>query len=306
MRPLGFGRAAQGNGTEPPTPLGPRDLGKLSLSWSSNFSSRELEQHLILHPGHSWWVPSINEYLIGGPWRHRDEITVIQELHARHRNEDLVASLVAGCREREQRLVVMLDQYEGRRESFYTRLGFNMLQHIIIYELPRIPRPIPAPRRLRFIPATSSLRPDLLRVDHAAFPWLWWNSSGEFDAYSSLYGVEMYLAYEPGGTPVAYVGLTSYRGWGHLDRIAVIPDSQGTGYGLETLHFAAARLSDLGARRIGLSTQADNVRSQQLYERYGFRRTGGNDYTIYGIWLDQGEHGVQSSEFKVQGSSPER
>jgi len=40
------------------------------------------------------------------------------------------------------------------------------------------------------------------------------------------------------------------------------------------------------ARRVGLSTQADNLRSQQLYERYGFRRAGGNDYTIYGSWLD--------------------
>ena len=70
-------------------------------------------------------------------------------------------------------------------------------------------------------------------------------------------------------------------------RIAVIPGRQGAGYGLETLHFAIARLSDLGARRVGLSTQADNFRSQQLYERYGFRRTGGNDYTIYGQWLDE-------------------
>lgn len=300
MRPLGFGRLARGRGTEPPTLLGPRDLGRLSLSWSSNFTTRELEQHLVLHPGTSWWVPSINEYAIGGPWRHRDEITVLQELHARQRDADLVAALVDGCRARGQRLVVMIDQYEGRRESFYTRLGFGLLQHIIIYELGRIPRPIPPPRRLRFVPVTSSLRPDLLRVDHDAFPWLWWNSSGEFDAYSALYGVELYLAYEPDGTPVAYVGITAYRGWGHLDRIAVIPGRQGTGYGLETLHFAVARLSDLGARRVGLSTQADNVRSQHLYERYGFHRSGGNDYTIYGQWLDGG-NGVAGPRLQVPG-----
>src|SRR5690349_12153708 len=142
MRPLGFGRSAPGSGTEAPVLLAPRDLGRLSLSWSSNFTSRELEQHLVQYPSASWWVPSINEYLIGGPWRHRDEITVIQELHSRQRNEDLVAALVAGCRERGQRLVVMLAQYEGRRETFYSRIGFDMLEHIITYELPRIPRPI--------------------------------------------------------------------------------------------------------------------------------------------------------------------
>ena len=87
-------------------------------------------------------------------------------------------------------------------------------------------------------------------------------------------------------------------------RIAVIPERQGAGYGLETLHFAIARLSDLGARRVGLSTQANNIRSQQLYERYGFRRTGGNDYTIYGVWLDEGAAEVPSSRLRVPGSGP--
>jgi ribosomal protein S18 acetylase RimI-like enzyme len=289
MRPIGFGRSSNGAADEGPAPLGPRDLAHLSLGWSSSFTMRELEQHLLTHPGLSWWIPSSGEYLIGGPWRHRGEIAVIQELTGRLRNEELVAAMVAGSRKLGQRLVVMLDQYEGRRESFYSRIGFDLLQHIIIYELPRIPRPIPAPRRLRFALYTPGLRDDLLRVDHAAFPWLWWNSEAEFASYAALYGVEIFVGYEADGTPASYVGITSYRGWGHLDRIAVIPDRQGAGYGLEALNFAIGRLSDLGARRVGLSTQADNIRSQHLYERYGFRRTGGSDYTIYGTWLDKDE-----------------
>lgn len=286
MRPIGFGRAASGSADEAPLLLEPRDVHRLSLGWSSAFTTRELEQHLLTYPGRSWWIPSTNDYLIGGPWRHRDEIAVIQELNGRLRSEDLVAAMVQGCRERGLRLVVMLDQHEGRRDSFYSRIGFEMLQHIIIYELPRIPRGIPEARKLRYVPLTPAVQADLLHVDHAAFPWLWWNSSAEFSAYASLYGVEIYLAYEEDGTPVAYVGLTSYRGWGHLDRIAVLPTRQGAGYGLDALHFAISRLGDLGARRVGLSTQADNIRSQYLYERYGFRRAGGSDYTIYGSWLN--------------------
>jgi RimJ/RimL family protein N-acetyltransferase len=286
MRPIGFGRTASGSADEEPILLEPRDVHRLSLGWSSAFTTRELEQHLLTYPGRSWWIPSTNDYLIGGPWRHRDEIAVIQELNGRLRSEDLVAAMVQGCRERGLRLVVMLDQYEGRRDSFYSRIGFEMLQHIIIYELPRIPRGIPEARKLRYVPLTPAMQADLLHVDHAAFPWLWWNNSAEFSAYASLYGVEIYLAYEQDGTPVAYVGLTSYRGWGHLDRIAVLPTRQGTGYGLDALHFAVSRLGDLGARRVGLSTQADNIRSQHLYERYGFRRAGGSDYTIYGTWLN--------------------
>ncbi|MGN6673182.1 MAG: GNAT family N-acetyltransferase [Thermomicrobiales bacterium] len=293
MNPIrGFGRAPQDPLNEAPARLEPRDLARLSLSWSSNYTTRDLEQHLLEHPGLSWWIPSLNEYLVGGPWRHRTEIVVIQELTARLRDEELVEALVAECRRRALPLVVMLDQYEIRRDSFYSRIGFALLQHIIIYELPRLPRVAPQPRHLRFVPLSATNQDDLLRVDHAAFPWLWWNSAAEFAAYAALYGVEIYIGYEQDGTPAAYIGITSYRGWGHLDRIAVIPDRQGTGYGLEALNFAIARLSEHGARRVGLSTQADNIRSQHLYETYGFRRTNGSDYTIYGRWLDEDESKV--------------
>ncbi|HEY8598832.1 MAG TPA: hypothetical protein VIL85_10410, partial [Thermomicrobiales bacterium] len=80
MRPIGFGRATNGAADEVPVPLEPRDLARLSLGWSSAFTTRELEQHLLTYPGRSWWVPGGGEYLIGGPWRSRDEITSIGEL----------------------------------------------------------------------------------------------------------------------------------------------------------------------------------------------------------------------------------
>ena len=286
MNLINFGCPVRAAADATPVPLRSRDVDALHLGWSSAFSPRDLEEHLRRHPGLSWWVPANGEYLIGGPWRHRDEIAVIQELTARVRTEALVAAFTGACRERGLRLAVMLDQHESRREEFYARIGFDLLQEIVIYELPCLPRPIPAPATLRFAPVTPATRGALLAVDHAAFPWLWWNSAAEFDAYAALYGVELFLGCEPDGTPVSYVGITSYRGWGHLDRIAVIPDRQGAGYGLEALNFAVGRLAEHGARRVGLSTQADNARSQHLYERYGFRRTGGGDYSIYGVWLD--------------------
>jgi RimJ/RimL family protein N-acetyltransferase len=40
-----------------------------------------------------------------------------------------------------------------------------------------------------------------------------------------------------------------------------------------------------GARRIGLSTQGDNARSQRMYEHVGFKRSRSNDYRLYGHWL---------------------
>ena len=68
----------------------------------------------------------------------------------------------------------------------------------------------------------------------------------------------------------------------HLDRIAVRPDLQGSGYGAATLAFTVETLFHRGSRRVGLSTQATNHRSRRLYERFGFRRTPGHDYDLYG------------------------
>jgi ribosomal protein S18 acetylase RimI-like enzyme len=126
----------------------------------------------------------------------------------------------------------------------------------------------------------------LLSVDHAAFPWLWWNNVAEFAAYARVPGVELYVGRDARDVPVAYVGLTHFRGWGHLDRIGVVPGVQGTGYGLEALRFAVHLLRSGGATRVGLSTQANNTRSQHLYHRYGFQRTYQNDYNIYGVWVN--------------------
>jgi ribosomal protein S18 acetylase RimI-like enzyme len=39
-----------------------------------------------------------------------------------------------------------------------------------------------------------------------------------------------------------------------------------------------------GVRRVGLSTQRTNFRSQRLYERFGFHRTSEHDYRLFGAW----------------------
>jgi ribosomal protein S18 acetylase RimI-like enzyme len=125
---------------------------------------------------------------------------------------------------------------------------------------------------------------ELLRLDHAAFPWLWWNSAAEFAAYAETTGVRLFLGRER-GRPIAYVGVTSFPGWGHLDRIAVDPTAQERGLGREALAFAVGALAQAGAGRVALSTQETNVRSQRLYERFGFRRTPDHDYRLYGATL---------------------
>ena len=133
-------------------------------------------------------------------------------------------------------------------------------------------------------PADDEAMADLLRIDHAAFPWLWRNSVEEFAAYVRTPGVRLALGRD-GARAVAYIGATSYAGWGHLDRIAVAPEAQGRGFGREALAAAIDLLTADGARRVALSTQRANERSQRLYERFGFRRSPSHDYRLYGAPL---------------------
>ncbi|MBX6343245.1 MAG: GNAT family N-acetyltransferase, partial [Thermomicrobiaceae bacterium] len=130
---------------------------------------------------------------------------------------------------------------------------------------------------------------ELVALDHASFPWLWWNSVEEFENYFGSPGVEIYLGRDHAGAAVSYIGVTRFRNWGHLDRIAVAPERQGEGLGLQSLDFAVEVLARGGARRVGLSTQARNVRSRTLYERYGFQRSPSQDYCLYGRWLGPAE-----------------
>ncbi len=126
----------------------------------------------------------------------------------------------------------------------------------------------------------------LVSLDHDAFPWLWRNSAEEFRLYLAMPEVEVWVGLS-GERLVSYVGLTHFPGWGHLDRIAVAPVAQSAGFGRESLRFAVHRVAELGARRMGLSTQGDNVRSQRLYESVGFRRTAEHDYSVRGVVFDQ-------------------
>jgi ribosomal protein S18 acetylase RimI-like enzyme len=123
----------------------------------------------------------------------------------------------------------------------------------------------------------------LVAIDEAAFPWLWRNSRTEFKAYIPAPGVEVSLIVSADG-PVAYLGVTHFPGWSHLDRMAVAPHAQGRGMGRAALDLAVDSMRHRGARRAALSTQRTNLRSQRLYERFGFRRTPELDYKLFGIW----------------------
>ncbi|MDP9358446.1 MAG: GNAT family N-acetyltransferase [Chloroflexota bacterium] len=269
------------------------DVPLLRLGWHNRLDAHEAQRLVTSYPGRSVWIPDSREFALAGPWRHRDEVAAIQELSAIRRVDAMMQAVVSNCRDAGAAVVLMTELTERRRPALYERIGFQLLEEVITYEL-ELPFDHPiAAAPLTFVPVHTSDEAgmaELLRLDQAAFPWLWWNSDLEFRAYASTPGVDLYLGLLD-GRPVSYVGTTSYAGWGHLDRIAVDPAVQGSGWGKRSLAFAMSLLAARGARRIGLSTQRDNLRSQRLYEGVGFRRSRGNDYWLYGVVLRQPKQG---------------
>jgi len=266
-------------------PLRHDDLGRLRIDWRARLSITDIQRCIDQLPGLSVWDPETLEYIIAGPWRNRTDIVNVAEIAAVRESEALLRALTERSHDAGIELVLMLEVDERRSARSLQRAGFSHVEQVVTYELDRRDAPrVERSRNLVFIPADvrdPSIVAALVEIDHAAFPWLWWNSAEEFRLYADLPGVEMYLALED-GRPIAYTGFTLFPGWGHLDRIAVRPDIQGRGYGSATLAFTADTLFSRGCRRIGLSTQETNIRSRRLYEHFGFRRTPGHDYDLYG------------------------
>lgn len=263
------------------------DLPRLRLDIGIKVGEATARRVIEAYPGRSVWIPATLEFALIAPWRHRDEIALVQELDATANAERLVAAAVERARGGGAAALLVVEMDEVRRPRFYARAGLRPLEQVVTYELIGAATWLRRDGGLTFEridPTDPAWMADLLRLDHAAFPWLWWNSADEFAIYARTAGVQLFLGRER-GVMVAYVGVTSYPGWGHLDRIAVDPAAQGRGIGRQALAFAVGALSGAGARRVALSTQETNHRSQRLYESAGFRRVSGHDYRLYGATL---------------------
>src|SRR5215471_14071137 len=176
-------------------PLSPDDVRGIYLPFSSPFDARSLAQHVREHPARSFWLPETGEYIIGEPWRHRAAVTAIVDCVARDNGRALVDALIDPRNGIGHELVVMTDFVGTRPSAFYTSVGLELIQEVICYELRTIPHEPPAETLAfqRVDMADSAALDALLQVDHAAFPWLWWNTREEFLAYAAVPGVELYV-----------------------------------------------------------------------------------------------------------------
>lgn len=270
--------------------LAPGDVPALRLPGKRSADS--VRRLLDRYPGRSVWVPATLEYALIGPWRNRCEIASIEELVAVRHLEELLRAAVERCADQGDELILTVEFDARRSPARYERAGLEMLEEVITYELGSVREPWSGSDHigLKRVEANDEAAIDLVAsIDQASFPWLWRNNRAEFDVYLDTPGVEVWLV-EADDDPVGYFGVTLFPDWGHLDRIAVVPEQQGRGFGLETLGLAVDTMRKRGARRIGLSTQRSNRRSQRLYERFGFQRTPAYDYRLFGAWCRPGQH----------------
>lgn len=284
--------------------LTPADIERLHIDNHPRLALGDAESLVIQAPGLSKWHPASGEFLLVTPWRHRSEIPAVSVMSAFQHEDELLAASMASAEEKGAAAFVLMDTYEIRRSSFYDRNDLAHLETILTYEH-RAPRslvrdaPDPIQEFEPWFGDDDDTLHELLELDHTAFPWLWWNSREEFLAYARMPFVEIWVG-RLEGQVTSYLGLTHFRRWSHLDRIAILPDVQGQGFGRESLAFAVRRMLQSGADRVGLSTQKENIRSRRLYEKSGFRETPELNYDVFGVLFEPGR---RQMKMRTQGSS---
>lgn len=263
------------------------DVRRLHISRWSTTSLQRLIEIVELYPHRSVWNPATGDYGVINGWRHRSEIAHLFELSAPRDPVSLVRQAISAARDDGAELFIAVETDNTRRPAFYERLGMSLMEEVVSLE-----HPAPSAREQRvenirvLTELDRTILDQLVRLDSAAFPWIWRNSELEFATYVDEPGVELY-AVELNDTIVAYIGFTAFLGWGHIDRVAVDPTLRGAGLGTRLTRFATDRLVRLGARRIGLSTQVGNEPARRMYEKLGFVRQLATDYRLYGRWIDE-------------------
>jgi ribosomal-protein-alanine N-acetyltransferase len=110
------------------------------------------------------------------------------------------------------------------------------------------------------------------RVDRDAFQPLWQHSLRALRAAYQLSSLATVI--EVDQQVIAYQISTSSALGAHLARLAVDPGMQGQGIARALVNHAFRHFQRRGIERMSVNTQADNSRSQLLYEKLGFKPTG--------------------------------
>lgn len=185
--------------------------------------------------------------------------------------ETLWAALRAELRAQETQAVYLLAVNDWLAR-YVPQMGFYSQETVVT--LIRSGWELPPARKITVDvrPATEGDLLEMLAVDNAAFAPPWQLSLGEMrQAYRIAHSCTVALQE---GRIIGYQISTIYHATGHLARLAVLPEFQGAGIGGVLLEDLVKHFWRRHIQTITVNTQASNIRSQNLYMRYGFIRNG--------------------------------
>ncbi len=168
-------------------------------------------------------------------------------------------------------------------EPYFKHWGFTPLNTVISMRRSQpsvTDYPLPAGYTIHDV--TKEDVPSISRLDSRAFASVWQYSQPTLAfAWDECYSFTMVKVAEQ---IVGYQMSTYEDGAGHLARLAVDPTSQGKGLGKAIVGDTIKKLEDAGVRSMTVNTQGDNIRSQRLYQRFGFVPSG-SDIPIWTLTL---------------------
>ncbi len=168
-------------------------------------------------------------------------------------------------------------------EAWLPELGFECINEVITYSRlgTDIPKTAKSPE-VEIRPAEAADLAALAAIEARAFTPLWRHSE-----LGLALGMQQALSFDVAWSGETALGFqfssSTYRG-AHLSRITVDPTYQRRGVGAALLAHALDGYARQGISSVTLNTQLDNLPSQRLYERFGFRANG-ERFPVWNLWL---------------------
>jgi GNAT superfamily N-acetyltransferase len=153
-----------------------------------------------------------------------------------------------------------------------TLLGFHYVEQIVTLRRDGLDYPSALRNDLVIRHADARETAIALDIDHAAFGPMWQMSAATMR--HAIRNAASFTLAELARQPVGYQITTLHMRTAHLARLAVRPGIQGSGVGGALLGEMIDSMARRGVASVTVNTQASNMQSRRLYERYGFFMAG--------------------------------
>jgi ribosomal-protein-alanine N-acetyltransferase len=160
--------------------------------------------------------------------------------------------------------------------------GFSHTNDVVVLRWVSGSRMSEPPPGVRIRAMCAGDLPAVFQVDAKAFQPLWQNSLSSLQ--SALAQSIISTVVEDASGIIGYQISTSSQMGGHIGRLAVVPEYQGRNLGYALVYDVLRQFERQRIFHVTVNTQRDNLISQSLYAKAGFKKTN-EAYQVYLIQL---------------------